>query len=133
MVPAQKVSLSRLDADTAARMLAGLERRDPRGIATPQDVIDVAHKGGTCFALTDATGGQIVYVLAIHKSQAWIHAAVGQGGADMTAVALPVIERQALGEGLHSVGFLTARPGLVRKAEKHGYSVKGWLLTKDLQ
>lgn len=129
MVPAQKVTLTRLDAATAAAMLAGLEKFDPRGIATAAD-LGAMTAGGECFALTDDAGAQCIYVIRVRNGQAWIQAAAGHGAADVTALTLPTIELQA--SHLQSVAFQTMRPGLVRKASKLGYRVTGWILRKDL-
>lgn len=126
----ETVALSRLDPATAARLLAGIEARDPRGIAQSSDVLDTCTRG-LCFAATLEGGAQMVYVLNVRNGQAWIAAAKGGGPADLTATLLPVIELQA--SELDSVAFQTARPGLVRKAQRQGYRVTGWILKKDLR
>lgn len=129
MADVQKVTVSRLDAGTAAKMLQGVERFDPRGTATAADVLAMASQGH-CFAAT-VGDAQCVYVLNVHNGQAWINAAKGQGAADLTGLVLPAVELQA--SQLKSVAFQTARPGLVRKAKRLGYRVTGWIMKKDIR
>lgn len=125
------VSISSLDANTAAALMAGIESKDPRGIATPIDVLRIC-QGGQCFAATQPEShSQAVYVLVVKNGQAWIDACQGSGEIDFTATLLPAIELQA--SRLDSVAFQTARRGLVRKAQKNGYQVTGWIMKKDLK
>lgn len=126
----EAVTLSRVEPDVAASLLRGAERFDPRGIATQADV-EVMCQEGACFAATHASGAQAVYVLRVRNGQAWVDAAAGSGQVDLTALLLPVIELQAA--RLSSVAFQTARPGLVRKAQRAGYRVAGWILKKDVR
>lgn len=125
----EKVVLSHLDPGTAAMLLAGVERRDPRGVLRADDLAGVCERG-LCFAAT-TPGGQVAYVLNVKNGVAWIDAAQGAGQVDLTRTILPCIELQC--SELDSIGFTTARPGLKRKAEKMGYQVTGWLLKKDLR
>lgn len=131
MVGGTQVTLAALDAETAAAMLAGTHALDPRGIAREEDVQRIA-RDGQCFALTADGGAQIAYVLVVRGGQAWINAAKGLGPVDWTALTLPVVELQAKRAGLESVAFQTRRRGLVRKAEKLGYRVTGYIMKKDI-
>ena len=126
----EKVFLSRLEPSFAAALLRGCERLDPRGLATPPD-IDRMTDAGQCFAATTDHKAQAVYVLTVKNGVAWIDAAKGQGAADWTALLLPIVEAQA--QGLASVAFQTARPGLVKKAQAQGYDITGWVMRKRIQ
>lgn len=53
----------------------------------------------------------------------WITAAGGSSRHDLTQVLFAVIE--ACAAGFRSIGFQTVRPGLIRKAQRHGYRVAG--------
>ena len=123
------VEISRLDPATAATLLAGVERLDPRGVLRPADLAGICERG-LCFAAT-TPGGQVAYVLNVKNGVAWIDAAQGAGLVDLTRAVLPCIELQC--SELAAIGFTTARPGLKHKAEKMGYRVTGWHLKKDLQ
>jgi hypothetical protein len=126
----QVINVSRLDPETAATLLAGLDKRDPRGIAQPADVLEMV-KRGECMAITQQGTGQCVVVLNVNRGQGWINAAQGEGQGDITGLALAAVEAMARGR-LDSIAFQTMRPGLVRKAEKRGYGVVGWILKKEL-
>jgi hypothetical protein len=126
----EAVTLTRLQPAEAFAMLAGVEVLDPRGNTTPDDLQRMCELGH-CFAATPDGGGQAVYVLHVKNGQAWVQAAKGEGHADLTRVVLPCIELQA--DGLDSIGFQTARRGLVRKAVRQGYRVAGFMLVKDLK
>lgn len=125
----ETLALSRLDAPTAARMLAGVERHDPLGVMTPADLAQLCERG-LCFGV-EARGGQAVYVLHVDHAAGLVQVLAAKGAAspDLTMTVLPVIEAQCA--GLRSIAFQTARPGLVRKARRQGYRVTGWILRKD--
>lgn len=125
----QVVHLSALDAPTAAQLLAGASALDPAGLVS-EDAIAAMCARGACVAAT-AEGSQAVYVVHVANGVAWIDAARGFGAADWTALLLPIIEAQT--KGVRRVAFQTARPGLVKRAQAHGYSVRGWILAKDMQ
>jgi hypothetical protein len=125
----EKVFLSRLDPALAAQLLAGCARLDPRGITAERDIPAMAARS-QCFAAT-AGDSQAVYLVRVENGVAWIDAAKGYGPADWTALLLPTIEAQS--KGAASVAFQTGRPGLVRRALRQGYAVRGWIVGKDLQ
>lgn len=75
---------------------------------------------------------QFAYALMALGRELWIQAAGGTGPDDLTALGFGAIERQASAGGFGSVGFQTRRRGLVRKAEKLGYVVDGWILRKKI-
>lgn len=124
----KKVHLSRIKPEFAAALLAGCERLDPAGRTGLGD-IEALTARGQCF-VASALDGQAVYVLDVHNGVAQITACKGSGPVDWSAVLLPTIEAQA--KGCKAVTFQTKRRGLVRRAEKQGYRVTGWILTKDL-
>lgn len=124
--------MSRLEPALAAQLLAGCARLDPRGMTAEADIPAMAARG-QCFVATDAAGdSQAVYVLRVENGVAWVDACRGFGPADWTGLLLPVIEAQS--QGAARVAFQTMRPGLLRRAvREHGYSVRGWILGKELQ
>lgn len=98
---------------------------DPIGQATPESLA----RNGHSFAL-QTPGGTLIFTVKTLGACLWIEAGTGRGADDMTAYGAALIEGMAKGAGLASVGFQTARPGLVRKAKKQGYTVAGWILKK---
>ncbi|HWP19772.1 MAG TPA: hypothetical protein VNO84_11635 [Burkholderiaceae bacterium] len=112
----------------AAPLLAGMERLDPRGLMAPQDVERMAHDG-RCFAVTGPRASAI-YVLHVRNGCAWVAAARGEGDMDVTAVLDELMTQQAA--GLDALACQTARPGLVRKLQRRGWRVTGWVLRKEL-
>lgn len=124
---AQALTVQAIAPDDAARALAGIDALDPRGLMDAAGLHELAQRG-QCFALTGAADA--VYVVHVRNGVAWIDAFKGTGP-DLVAVLAELIEHQA--EGCHAVAFQTARPGLVRKASRHGYRVTGWILSKGLQ
>lgn len=123
--------LSRLEPALAARLLAGSGHLDPAGLWSDADIERVCERG-LCVAATAADNqAQAVYVAHVANGVAWIDAARGFGPADWSGLLLPIIERQA--QGVRRVAFQTARRGLVKRATAQGYSVRGWILAKDIQ
>jgi hypothetical protein len=122
--------VSQLQPERAAALLAGIEGLDPAGVVTREDLGAIAARGA-CFLASGDAGSQAVYIVHIDNGVAWIDAARGSGPADWTAVLLAAIERQTAGAS--SVRFQTARRGLMRRALRQGYTVRGWILGKDMQ
>lgn len=100
---------------------------DPRGLATPETIA----ARGAAFELQTGNGSG-VFVLERKGDQVWVHGASGQAAEDLTAIGLKLIEQGAQLAGARQVAFSTARRGLVRKAERAGYRVTGWIIVKDL-
>lgn len=125
------LSVRRIAPADAAQVLQGMENLDPRGIAEPGAVHGMTERGA-CFLLSDGKGSELVYVLNIGNRRCWVNAAAGTGALDLTTHGLAAIEFQAAQNGLAGVAFQTLRPGLVRKARKLGYQVRGWVLGKEL-
>lgn len=88
-------------------------------------------KGCQFFRLENMPGTQMAYALKPVGSELWIQAGAGIATADLTAIGLAVIEKQAAGV-FKSVGFQTRRKGLVKKAMRLGYVVDGFILRKVL-
>jgi len=126
MADAQALKVRQLDADEAARRLAGVERLDPSGM-TP-DAATLA-RSGRAYAV-EGEGADAVYVVAVRNGVAFVVAAKGGGELDHTDLIDSVITAQA--RGLEAVACQTARPGLVRKLQRRGWRVTGWVLRKEL-
>lgn len=118
----------RIDAAEAAAALVGCESLDPRGLMTPADVEAMARKG-QCFEIAGANAC-VVYVLTVRNGSVWVDAVKGIGDVDLTAVLDGVITAQA--SGMQAIALQTARRGLVKKLQHHGYRVTGWVMRKEL-
>jgi hypothetical protein len=70
------------------------------------------------------------YTLQLQGRELFITSAAGSAGFDLVQAGLEIIELQAA--GLDSVAFLTIRRGLVRKAQRHGYTQTGNIMRKTL-
>lgn len=115
----------------AAADLAGLHGLDPRGVMRPADVAPMC-QAGQCFELV-GEGARAVYVVRVlGDGVAWIDAAHGQAGPGVDLVEAIDAAVSAQAAGLRRVALQTARPGMVRKLRRLGYSVDGWILGKAL-
>lgn len=112
-------------SDAAAR-LAGLHVADPRGMATGDDTLAMC-KAGTCFELSDGCG---LAVVVVHERNGvhWVDAAGGSGGRDLAGA----IDHVLTAAGARSIAFQTKRLGLVRRAQRQGYKVAGYIMRRDV-
>jgi hypothetical protein len=115
---------------------------DVRGIfqQMPMNKVDCSAEGedlekiiqeGQCFKVM--RGGEIIgaYVLKVQGNEVWVSAAIGRDKDDLTAAMLSMIDFNAQQFG--SIGFKTKRRGLVRKAQRHGYEIAGYIMRKKLK
>jgi hypothetical protein len=77
-------------------------------------------------------GGAIVGAMLTHThgEELWVDIAVGRAQEDLVALMAEHLDSQ--GAGFRSIGFQTARRGLVRKIARHGYEVEAYILRKNL-
>ena len=115
-----------IPAAQAAQALAAMAHLDPRGLATPADVAQACQD---CEALEvlDGQGGRAVVLVAKANGMHWIEAAAGEGGANLCATITEALDAS----GARSIGFQTKRRGLVRRAERLGYRVCGYIMRRD--
>ena len=118
-----------ISAYAAALALSGLEGLDPSGLMVADDIPRMT-KSGQCFEVV-GEAANAVYVLTVRNGVVWVDAVKGEGDLDVTALLDGVITAQA--QGLEAIGLQTARRGLVKKLQRHGYRVTGWVMRKDLQ
>lgn len=112
----------------ALEELQSTTRNDPTGLATHESIA----AAGQAFEL-QAGGGGGLFVVSKRGAMLWIHAAHGGDSADdLTELGLQLIEEMARRAGCDTVGFQTARPGLVKKTTQLGYKATGWILTKKV-
>ena len=129
MARTQALSVRPITAAEAASRLGGVAELDPARINASADDLT---RHGQAFAI-DAEDGSAVFVVAVRNGCAFVVAAKGEGAVDLTAVLDHVVTRGATQDGCTSVALQTARPGLVRKLQKRGFRVTGWVMRKDLQ
>lgn len=128
MVGTQALTVRPLERAEAARRLAGVAALDPSGVTANDDDL-VRH--GQAFAI-DAEAGSAVFVVAVRNGCAFVVAAKGAGQIDMTRVLDEVVTRGATNDGCTSIGLQTARPGLVKKLQRRGFRITGWVMKKDI-
>lgn len=119
--------LTPLSEADAVQAFAAVHSLDPRGTSTPESLAAV----GPAFAL-HTTEGFGAFVVKKNGNQLWVEAAVGQSPDDLTDMGMAIVEEMARNAGCTEVAFQTARPGLVKKAKQHNYTVTGWILKKAL-
>lgn len=125
-----EAQVQELSREAAVQAFAPVVRRDPDGLATAENVA----AAGLAMRLS-VEGGQLVLVLDRRGDcgrQLWIEGAVGEGSADLTAAGLRFVEETGRHAGCAEVAFQTSRRGLVRKAERLGYQVHGFILRKAI-
>lgn len=121
----QKISTSE-----AASFLGRHRLIDPQGAET----LDGALHGAACFAVEDESG-KAVFAAKLHGGKLWISAAAGNAKPGKAAVFDSLesgILQLAQAAKAESIGFQTARRGLVKKAKGAGYIVTGYILEKAI-
>lgn len=93
--------------------------------------VDAMIAGGQCWKLVEQ--GAIVGALVTTEAGAdlWVSMAAGRAQCDLVAVLADHLRRHAAGR-YRSIGFQTARRGLVEKAKGHGYTVEAFIMRKSL-
>lgn len=118
----QKISTSE-----AASFLGRHRLIDPQGAET----LAGALHGAACFAVEDESG-KAVFAAKLHGGKLWISAAAGGGKAAVFDSLESAIVQLAKAAKAESIGFQTARRGLVKKAKGAGYIVTGYILEKAI-
>ena len=117
--------VSKISTCEAAEFFQGFRLVDPKGSET----LAQALTGAACFAVEDESG-KSVFAVRKEGQTLWVCAAAGAG----KQAVFDSLERgifELAGEvGAASIGFQTARRGLVAKAKKAGYRVTGYIMEK---
>jgi len=119
--------VTEISESDAVRAFSVTHVPDPQGTSTPETLA----AAGQAFELK-AQGGSGVFVVAQQGDMLWVQAAAGHAADDLTQIGLDLVEEMAKQLKCQRVGFQTARPGLLRKAERLGYQVNGWILKKEV-
>lgn len=90
---------------------------DPAGVHSPR----TAAMAGRCFSLEFPQGSAVISV-GEEGGALWCYALAGRGR-DLTRKADAVLCQIARLSGFRTIGFQTARPGLVRRCRALGYLV----------
>lgn len=126
-----------VEKNLAAAMLASMARVPKWDTSAGLDDITAIIGSGDAFAALDDLGEPVMLfvVRQVQHDQGrelLISVALQlQSGADLTASALPEIER-VFGAGCDVVTIHTKRPGLVRKLQKSGYAESAKIMRKKL-
>lgn len=113
--------------EVAARAMAGLSRLDPRGLMTEADVSAMCH-GGRCVAV-QGDGGTAAAVLVESNGVLWVDAFKAEG---VSAGLSEGLDEMLCKSGAKAIAFMTKRRGLVRRAERRGYRIAGYVMTKEI-
>jgi hypothetical protein len=97
------------------------------------DTLDNIAAYGQCFAL-DTGRGACAFVLRKKGDVLWIDAAAAtRPGAGVTEDGMQLAEAIARQTGCTQIAMETNRRGLLRKTQKNGYVVAGYILKKALK
>lgn len=110
---------TRCHPDEVMPLLAGIpsSKTDSRGAVKLAECIE----NGLVFKITEDGQAVAAYILTPLAGLLWISAFGGRAGFDLVAALAALVEQQ--GREFDAIGFRTERPGLVRKAARHGYKV----------
>lgn len=122
----ETLTLTQISASAAVQVLQGARLDDP---AHRADLGELC-AAGQCFELV-GEGVRAVYVVQLQDGTAWVSALAGSGKTPLIDAVMSLVDVQARDAGAQHIAFQTARPGLVKAAVKHGYSITGWILRKQ--
>jgi hypothetical protein len=88
-------------------------------------------RAGQCWKVEE--GGAIVGALVTTEDHGglWVSMAAGRSVEDLTELMVAHLDEHAKGR-YRSIGFQTARRGLVKKTKAHGYQVSAYIVRKEL-
>jgi hypothetical protein len=119
---------------SAAEILPYIEQAARFNSTTEKGIASRIAKTDYAFVIEVDGMQQFGFTLAVENgTECFITSAAGRSKLDLVEVGLKVIEGQARGLNLQSVGFRTCRKGLVKKAQKHGYEVAAYIMRKKLK
>lgn len=107
--------------------LASSPKTDPHG----RHCVDALMALGQCWKFVEHGAITGAMVTTDDDGELWVLAAAGRSPVDLVAVMADHLIAQADGK-YRSIGFQTARRGLVKKAEHHGYEVSAYIMRKTL-
>lgn len=126
----EAATLAEISPARASAALAGCEALDPRGMTSAAD-LEAMTRNGRCFELAGHQA-RAVYVLRTHNGVCWVDALKGcADGVDLVDLVDGLITTQA--EGLDAIALQTRRAGLVKKLQRRGYRITGWVMRKEIQ
>lgn len=106
---------------------ASTPKTDPDG----RHDVDALMARGQCWKFTERGAITGAMVTEEDDGELWVLVAVGRAAADLVDVMAAHLQEHAAGR-FRSIGFQTARRGLVKKAERHGYAVSAYIMRKTL-
>lgn len=115
-----------IPAHIAAQRLASVAELDPSGMTTPEAL--AAHCKAHQCAESTGQDGRASVAYAVVNGVVWVIAAAGDGQG-MTA---QLTSDLAAVPGARAIAFQTKRRGLVRRAERLGFQVCGYIMRRDL-
>ena len=122
----EAVEVKEVTAADAAQTMRAAGLRAPLACDTPEDIAAY----GKCFQLRTGTGVG-VFVLRKQGGVMWVDGAGARvRGTGLTEDGLALFDAIARQAGCTEIAFETTRRGLVKKSEKAGYTVAGYIMKK---
>lgn len=114
-------------AQAVAVMRAVKHMADPSNMDTLESIAG----NGECFrfAVGESEG---VFVVKKKGCHLWVSAAAALASAGLAKIGMQAMDAIAVQAQCRTVGFQTARAGLVRLAKKQGYRVTGFIMEKRI-
>lgn len=109
-----------------------LARVNSTKVSSGKHCIEALMRQGQCWKISEQGVVTGALVTRADGRELWILAAAGRSDADLTEIMVRHLEQTAAGR-FDSIGFQTKRRGLVRKTQKHGFEVAGYIMRKKLQ
>ena len=86
---------------------------------------------GTCWKILNGDAIEGALLTTEEDGALWIMVAAGRSTHDLCDIMAAHLVAEAKGR-YTAIGFRTARRGLVKKAQRHGYEVEAYIMRKDL-
>lgn len=106
---------------------AASPKTDPDG----RHSVDALIATGQCWKIVEEGAITGALVTEAYGDELWISVAVGRAQADLVELMADHLREHAAGR-FRTIAFQTARRGLVKKAERHGYRVAAYIVRKAL-
>lgn len=122
-----EIEIAQVSRAQASAMLAAAQVVDPARMSSHDDIASA----GECFSLSHA-GSSCVFVVRKKDRHLWVSGAAAIASKGLAKVGMQALDALAAQAQCQTIGFQTARAGLVKLAKKNGYRITGFILEKRI-